>query len=203
MRVLERAHRVVQGVGDILDRRFPAERFAEGRRRSDRWLSADRELREALLALIPPAWLPPATVKRARQLIAHIGITADLVEFADEHTLERQFTKLDPDVLAWGPPSAAGLVVTHRMWPAMEGYLERDATRAAMWQALRSHLADVPHDLLADILDATAALCDDAAGVEAAFAPHLRDIPRHRLDHAVARIRRCTALRARTGNLPL
>jgi aminopeptidase N len=145
----------------------------------------ERELREALLAVISPAHLPPATLKRAHVLIAHVGVTPDLAMFADEHALAQAVAKPDRDLL--------------------EALLELPVTRSSTWQLVRQHLDDLPHDLWPDILDATAALCDGAADVEAAFVPRVHDIPsgQRRLAHAVAQIQRCAALRARTGNLPL
>jgi alanyl aminopeptidase len=189
--------------------------------------AAERELRDQLVDLVPA---PPAARKRARELLtamlAKDAPTPELVAAAapDRAVIERlaRQAELVParrddliDALAAGPPQVADLVVdlvavrNLPAWAAIERYFERGATRTAAWTALRGKLADVLGKLQpserGDVIDATAMLCDGAADVRAAFEPHLAEIPdgRRRLDHALAEIGRCAALRARLGNLPL
>jgi aminopeptidase N len=186
----------------------------------------DRELSDALLLMITAHHLPPATVKRARMLLARLDPTPELVALADldrasvvryAQLADHQPAKRDDviDALAMGPAAGADIVLrmttdwSEAALPAIEGYLQRGATRDAMWAAVRGNLAVVLGRLdpegRAELLDATAGLCDGADDVLTAFASQRVTIPssEHRLAHAVAQIKRCTALRARTGNLPL
>ena len=185
---------------------------------------AEREVRDGLLRLISARHLPPDTIKRARILLEHVDATPELVAAAhlDREAVARLVDGADSekhedviDALAMGPADAADIVVRMAAdWnepalPAIEGYLQRGATRDAMWAALRGKLSEVVGRLddedRGELLDATAALCDRADDVKSAFASQLGRIPDgvRRLTHAVAQIDRCAALRARTGNLPL
>jgi alanyl aminopeptidase len=185
---------------------------------------ADREVGDRLRLLISARHLPPATIKRARTLLARVGATPELVAAADldrdavARLVEVAGREQHDDVidaLAMGPAGAADIVVrmaadwSEPALPAIDGYLQRAATRDAMWAALRGNLSAVVARLdsedRGELLDATAALCDRADDVASAFASQLGHIPdgERRLTHAVAQIRRCAALRARTGNLPL
>ena len=187
--------------------------------------AAERELRDQLVELVPA---PPAARKRARELLTGVlakgAPSPELVAVAapDRATRER-IAKLaidheDPDALdalsAGGPDdveTAIDLITVHNQpaWTTVAAYFDRAGTREAAWTALRARLAAVLARLSPeerpDVIDATATLCDGAADVRAAFEPHLAEIPdgRRRLDHAVAQIQRCAALRAKVGNLPL
>jgi hypothetical protein len=186
----------------------------------------DRELRDALLPMISAHHLPPTTTRRARMLLDHVDPTPELVALAGldrasvaryAQIADRQPAKRDDviDALAMGPADGADIVV--RMvsdsnapaLPAIEGYLQRGATRDAMWAALRGKLPEVigrlEHEARTELVDATGALCDGADEVMTAFWSQRAYIPNaeRRLTHAVAQIKRCAALRARTGNLPL
>ena len=188
---------------------------------------ADRELRDRLQLLVSP---PRETRVRARELLAALLPKGDpppeLVAAAapDTATLAQlaKIAELDPgrrdamiDALAAAPPAgidvAIDLVAVRRVgaWPAIAGYFDRASTRDRAWTALRAKLADVlavlPAPDRAQMLDSIGELCGSADDVEAAFAPHLADIPggRRKLTHAVAQIRRCGQRRARLGNLPL
>jgi alanyl aminopeptidase len=185
---------------------------------------ADREVGDRLRLLISARHLPAETIKRARVLLGHIGATPELVAAAhlDRDAVARLVDVAGReqhddviDALAMGPAGAADIVVRMAAdWnepalPAIEGYLQRAATRDAMWAALRGKLSAVFARLdgegRGELLDATGALCDHADEVASTFASQLGRIPdgERRLTHAVAQIRRCAALRARTGNLPL
>ncbi|MBV8756276.1 MAG: hypothetical protein JO257_03305, partial [Deltaproteobacteria bacterium] len=207
-------------VARFADRLAPAELFAPGK-------PAERELRDRLIALVTP---PRETQVRAREMLAALlpkgEVGPELVAAAapDAATLAQiaKTAELDParrdsmiDALAAAPPAgseiAVDLVAVRRVaaWPAISGLFDRGATRDDAWRALRPKLADVLAVLPAadrpQVLDAVAQLCDKADEVEAAFAPHLADIPggRRKLTHTVAQIRRCAERRARLGNLPL
>jgi aminopeptidase N len=187
-------------------------------------MPADREVRDALLLLISARHLPAETIKRARVLLDHVPATPELVAAAhlDRDAVARLVDVAGRDkhedvidALAMGPADAADVVVrmasdwSEPALPAIEGYLQRGATRDAMWAALRGKLSGVIGRLdsedRGELLDATAGLCDHADDVTSAFASELGRIPdgKRRLTHAVAQIHRCAALRARTGNLPL
>ncbi|HSN26851.1 MAG TPA: M1 family metallopeptidase, partial [Kofleriaceae bacterium] len=160
---------------------------------------AERELRDRLLLLVTA---PRETRLRARELLAALMTKGDpppelVAVAAPEAATLAQMAKtaeLDPtrrdallDALAAGPPQgidvAIDLVAVRRVpaWAAISGYFDRGATRAQAWAALRGKLADVlsalPAADRAQVIDAVAQLCDDADGVETAFAPRLADIP--------------------------
>ena len=188
---------------------------------------ADREVRDRLQLLVAP---PRETRRRAREILAALLPKGDpppelVAAAAPEAATLAQLAKtaeLDPgrrdaliDALSGAPPGgidvAIDLVAVRRIaaWPAIAGYFDRGSTRDQAWTALRGKLADVlavlPAADRALMLDAVGELCDHADDVEAAFAPHLADIPggRRKLTHAVAQIRQCGQRRARLGNLPL
>jgi hypothetical protein len=94
------------------------------------------------------------------------------------------------------------------IWGALADYFRRPATRTAAWRALRPRvevfLKRLP-ERGADVIRATASLCDKPVREEvaAAFAPHLARIVdgRAQLDRALASIDRCIARRTRVGDL--
>jgi alanyl aminopeptidase len=159
----------------------------------------DVERIELLAAIAAPSGGPrlfDALVARAK------AATDDDTRFALVSALGR----FGPDLV----DRAVSLVLDHALapplgWVAVRGYLERDATRAAAWVAIAPRAGELlamlgPGDIT-ELVESAGGLCSTAErdAVASTLEPHVGDIPdgRHALDHALARVDRCAARRAR------
>ncbi|MDB4958679.1 MAG: family peptidase [Myxococcales bacterium] len=198
---------------------------------------ADRQVRDDLVSLIAER-MPPATAKRAlevtRDALAHHGEPdPDLVAIAAREggaelfdqlaTVARTSTDLDAREAAFdslgmfGPelaPRAVEVFLTSDApaplaWTAVAGYLQRPATRAAGWQAVRAQLpallARISGVSAGMIVEAAASICDTQLRAEIVAALELRLASiadgRRQLDRSLASVDRCIARRSRAGDL--
>jgi alanyl aminopeptidase len=104
---------------------------------------------------------------------------------------------------------AAGDLPTTEAWPMVHGYFERATTRAAAWRAVRDHVdaifARLSGSDTARVLRDAASLCDPAIRADLAktLTPRASGITdgAHTLEVALAELDRCTARRAKAGDI--
>jgi alanyl aminopeptidase len=197
---------------------------------------AATELRDALVALIPASTMPLAVARAVaaevdRTLARGVVPAPALVAVANPVGADARFERLltlasathsDERAEAF---AALGQLSTEFVvrafdafkasdapgdlaWPAIAGYLERGATRAAAWRVMRASAAMIRNRLgdadLPLAISAAGGACDTTtrAEVEAAFGPlATTTIARATLARVVAKLERCVARRARLGDL--